>query len=146
MSGAHDRDASATIVEHLLVVGGPSPSVYGDRDRADLDGTEEAVEKFWSVAEEQKHAFFLPDVQFAKGITDSVGPLEQLVIAHLVVAAFNGDALAAPLLDVTIDEVGGDVECFRKSDQERCYLPRYGWRPTFNYSVRRAEYNTRLKW
>src|SRR6266851_4882258 len=67
------------------------------------------------------------------------------MIAHLVVAAFDGDSFAASLLDVTIDEVRGDIERFRKSDQERCDLPPNKQRRTAGYPAKRAEYNIRLK-
>ena len=130
--GADNRDAGAAVVEHLFVVGGPGPSVYRDRDRADLDSAEEAIEKFGRIIEQQEDTLFKPDVQFAEGITGSVGSFEQLPIAYFFVSAFDGDSLAASLLDIAVDEIGGDVESVRKSDQERCDLPLFEARRSAN--------------
>jgi hypothetical protein len=118
VAGADNRDAGAAVVKHLLVVRGSGPGVYGDRDRADLDGAEETIQKFRRVVEQQEDTLFKPDVQFAKSIAGAVSLFEKFPIAYLFTSAFDGDSLAASLLDIAVDEIGCDIEAVRENGQE----------------------------
>jgi hypothetical protein len=106
-----DRHAGRTIGEHVLVVGGLPQGVQRDRNRPDLDRAEEAAGERPAVEQEQRNALLGPHVELmVKRVADPVHALVHVGIRQALVAAFDGHALAAALVQMPIHEIGRGVE------------------------------------
>ena len=79
---ADDDDACARVGEDVLVVGGSPERIDRDRNGADLDGAEEAVEEVGTVEEQQGDALFDSDAQpIAQRATELVHARGELGVA-----------------------------------------------------------------
>src|SRR6185369_13105100 len=92
-----DSDAGAGVDKHMLVFVNLGRGADGHGDGADFYGTEETVEKFGDVRQEQQYAFFDAHAKLAKRIAGAIGAVQKLLISDLLVSAFDGDSLGASL-------------------------------------------------
>ena len=114
---AHDDDACARVGEDVLVVGGSPQRIHRDRNGADSDGAEEAVEELGTVKEQQGDTLSDADTQpLAQSSTELVGARVELGVGDALVPALNGGLTAAALGEVAIDKVRRGVE--RRWDTE----------------------------
>ena len=79
-------------------------------DGADFDGSEEAVEEFGCVEQQEEHALFGANSQIAEGVASAIGAFEELLVGDNLFAAFDSGVFGAAFEDVAIHEIGGDVE------------------------------------
>jgi hypothetical protein len=84
----------------------------------------------------------LPHSKLTKHITRPVGSLEQVPVTYTLIAAFNGNLASPAFEDVPIHEIGGDIECFRQTDQGLCNLLRWDFRKPIPAPDSVAEYST----
>lgn len=137
---AYNGDASAAIVEDVLVVLQLGLRIDGNSHCADLDRAEKGVEKFGRVQKQKKDAFFGTNAESQKNVADAVGIFQELQIGDALVAAFDGDFGAAAFLDIAVHEVSGDIERIRQRNQELVCLPpvRLVSRDILQYQRKRA--------
>src|SRR5580698_6221993 len=114
---AYQKDASPRVVEKMFVFARFQKSIGWHRHCANLDNAEEGRQKLRSVQKHEHNPLFLPHTKLTKRVARPVGPLKQLLIAYLLVAALNRSLASSAFEDITIHEIGCDIECFWQVNQ-----------------------------
>ena len=148
---ADDEHRGARVVQHVPVVRRRPERVQGNRHGADLDRTKEAVHERRTVGEQQDDPFPGPDVQCrAQRATEPIRACQHLRVGDPLVAAFDRDVVAAPVLDVAIDEPrrrvedGGDPEvgCRHTHSRVPCGAGGSGWASWLAAATRQSPQET----
>ena len=119
---AHQRFADdgrdrARVVENELVVALPQQRVDRNRDRANLDGAEEARVEGAPIVHEQDDALFGGETEGLQRVPGAIHERVQLAVRHRTVRGHERRATAVPLAHLARDEIVGDVE--RLGDDRR---------------------------
>lgn len=108
---ADHKHGCARVAEDELIVHRRPECVEGNRDGAGFDRPEKAVREGRTVHEQQDDPFARPDVQDrSQRAAELIHARQHLCVRDPIVAAFDGDVIAAPGFDVPIDESRRGVE------------------------------------
>src|SRR5262249_24518351 len=107
---ADDSDAGTRVVEQVFVFVGAQESVEGNGYGAHLDGAEKTVGEFGNIGEEEQDALFHAHAEVAQGGSKAVHALVDLRVSDALVAAFDGDAVAAASGEMAVDKIFGGVK------------------------------------
>jgi hypothetical protein len=98
------------VVEQVFIVGRFQKRVDGYGHGTDLDGAEEALQKFGRVQQQKKNPLSRTHAEPAECIARAIGPLQQLLVTDPLVATFNRSLAASSFEDIPIHEMCGYIE------------------------------------
>ena len=105
----HDQEPRAGILQHEAVVVLGEQRIDRHRDDAGLDGAEERGRPIDGVGEAHQHALFAAHVERAQHMTEALDPRRQRRIAVAAAVIDIGDFLAAPGVEIALEDVGGEI-------------------------------------
>src|SRR5580704_11462794 len=111
------RHPRLSVVENILILCRLKQSVRGNRHRADFDGSEEAIQEFGAVWQNEHHPFPRPYVQLAQDVAASVRAFQQLPVTYPLVAALQCSFDAPSFTDIAIHKMRGGIKNCRKDNQ-----------------------------
>ena len=105
-----DGDGGAAVVEEVEIVLAPHHGVDGNGDGADLDRAPEGGEELGRVEQQAEDALLALDAQLQEGVARPVHQLLEAGVGERAVLVVEGDPIAAPFLDMPVDEEARRVE------------------------------------
>jgi len=117
-----DQRARARVAQHEVVVAGGEQGVGGDRHDAGLDAAEEGGREVDGVEQAQHDAALGPDAEVGEHVAEAVHPLGEFAICIAAGIVDEGGLVAAPGLQVALDQVPGGVVVARHRHARRCEL------------------------
>ena len=120
----HDQEPRPRILEHELVIVLGEQRVDRHRDDAGLDGAEERGRPVDGVGEAHQHALFAAHVERAQHVTEALDARRQRRVAVAAAMIDIGDFLAAPGVEIALENVGGEVVVARHGVDWRAHLGR----------------------
>ena len=122
---AHGEHRRPAVAQHVGVVVGLERRVRRDRHRPDPDRPPEQVRELRGVQHQQQDPLFRAHAEVAQGVPRAVDLAQEGPVGDPIVAGINGDAVAPPLVQVSVQKRGGNVELLRKLEGCGHRAPRF---------------------
>ncbi len=104
-----DEEPRAAVAQHKIVITSRQQRVDGNRHDSRLDRAEESGREVDAVEQAEQDALLRRDAEADGEIGEAVDPLGEIAVAVGAAIVANGDLLAAPRLEVAVDEIDGGV-------------------------------------